>query len=393
MKPFLHLFIMMTLFTIAAFSQVNFEKRTISTKADLWWARAAADINGDGLLDIALTDHNGHGGWLGWLEAQKNDGEWQIHIIAKTAPNGQPFAAGDIDAGDIDNDGDIDVIGIAHPGEWDEGGASSTIYWYENPSWEAHEIGTAPAFVKDVNVADLNADGKLDVVTATFVNNNLKIFRQDEPDQWVESLSTTIENLHEGMDVGDVDGNGMLDVLANGYWIVLEDKDLSKAGAIYSIHDNWHNQDGDWSRNASKHLAKDIDGDGNVEVFITHSERKGYPLAWYKRIEDAGWKEHIIKENFTAAHTIQVFDADLDGDFDVLSGMNRSRAQGLGETKTPVILFLNEGDNQTWKEQLLTNDGIYNGQAADFDGDGDMDIFRYATHDATEFELWINQTK
>lgn len=392
MKSILFCLFTISFITLTSWSQVEFKQQTISTNAELWWARAIADINGDGLKDVSLQNNNGHGGWLGWLEAQKVDSEWKRHIIAESAPNGEPFACGDIDAGDIDNDGDIDVLGFAHPGEWDEGGAPTTIYWYENPSWQAHKIGEAPDFIKDVNLDDLNGDGKLDLVTATYVENNLRIFRQDSPANWVEAKSITVPNLHEGMDVGDVDGDGDLDVLANGYWLVNPGGDMLGEWTIHDINNKWHNQDGDWSKNATKAYCTDMNGDGKVEVFMTHSERKEYPLAWYEFI-NSEWKEHIIKENFTAAHTLQVFDADNDGDLDVMSGMNRSRAKGLGETETPVLLFINKGDNHTWTEQLLTNDGIYNGQVADYDGDGDMDIFRLPTHDATEFEVWINQTK
>ena len=43
---------------------------------------------------------------------------------------------------------------------------------------------------------------------------------------------------------------------------------------------------------------------------------------------------------------------------------------------------------------VLSTEGIYNGQVADYDGDGDFDIFRYPHHEATEYflleNLWIN---
>ena len=57
----------------------------------------------------------------------------------------------------------------------------------------------------------------------------------------------------------------------------------------------------------------------------------------------------------------------------------------------PVTLYLNDGAGG-WVPHVIGTDGIYNGQAADFDGDGDPDIFRYPDHEATRVELWVNET-
>lgn len=372
--------------------QLDFESYPVSDEAQLWWARAIADINQDGVMDIALQNNNGHGGWLGWLEG-KNDGkEWVKHIIAEKSPNGETFASGDLDAGDIDQDGDIDIIAVQHPGEWDHGGAPSEIYWYKNPEWTAHAIGEAPDFIKDLNLADFNGDGKLDLVTITFEENTMSIFRQDAPESWTRVQNFKITNLHEGMDVGDLDGDGDIDIAANGYFIENPGGDLSGEWNIHSIADKWHNQDGDWSRNASKVFCRDVNQDGKAEVFISHSERAGYPVAMYQMTNGnkSKWKEHIISENFPACHTLQVFDFDGDGDYDVLAGLNKNRAKALDQKTFPVNIFLKQ-DDDSWKVRTLSKDGIYNGQAADFDQDGDMDILRLSTHDATYIEVLMNQ--
>ena len=70
-----------------------FKVQVISEKAEMWWARVLADINKDGLLDIALQNNNARGGWLGWLETQGDMKGWKQHIIAKTAPDGGTFAS------------------------------------------------------------------------------------------------------------------------------------------------------------------------------------------------------------------------------------------------------------------------------------------------------------
>jgi len=376
-------------------SGLSFRPVPVADDANLWWARALGDVNGDGILDVVLQNNNGHGGWLGWYEAQHGGKSWKRHIVAKEAPGGGTFACGDMDIGDIDNDGDIDVLGFKHQGEWDKGGDPTEIYWYENPDWKHHYIGQAPDFIKDVNLADLNNDKKLDLVTITYEENRIAIFRQDSPKSWVKVKEFKIENLHEGMDVGDIDGDGDIDVATDGYWVENPGGDLSGDWDVHSIAARWHNQTGDWSKNATKVFCRDITGDGRVEVFISHSERKGYPVAWYHSRDprNGRWTEHRIASEMPAAHTLQVFDMDCDGDYDILAGVNRSRGKALGMKKFPVIIYLNQGSNRVWKPHLITEDGIYNGQVGDLEGDGDYDIFRLPTHDAKSFELLVNRTK
>ena len=376
-------------------SSLGFKSRLIEDDANLWWARALGDINEDGLLDLVLQNNNGHGGWLGWYEARNGGRSWERHIIAQEAPGGGTFACGDMDVGDIDNDGDLDILGFKHPGEWDSGGDPTEIYWYENPNWKHHYIGQAPDFIKDLNLADFNQDGKLDLVVITYQENKLAVFRQDSPASWVKVQEFKIDNLHEGMDVGDIDGDGDPDVAANGYWIESPGGDLVGDWKIHDIDAKWHNQNGDWSKNGTKVFCRDITGDGRAEVFISHSERKGYPVSWYQAADPrkGPWTEHVIVEEMPAAHTLQVLDMDGDGDHDVLAGVNRSRAKALDVKKWPVIVYLNQGDGRDWKEYRITDEGIYNGQIGDLEGDGDYDIFRLPTHDATTFEVLMNQTR
>ncbi|MEM6646961.1 MAG: VCBS repeat-containing protein [Bacteroidota bacterium] len=380
---------------------VAFETVILEEEAniDMWWARVVKDVNGDGLMDMIVQHRNAFGGWLGWYEAGDGGQTWTQHIIAETAPNDSLFAAGDLDAGDIDGDGDIDAIGISHPGEWRNAGAPADIYWYENVNgdgmtWTPHVIGSVPDAVKDINVADFNADGKLDLAVLTFEENTFSLFRQDSADDWSRVQFSTITNLHEGMEIGDIDGDDDLDIAANGYWLANPGGDLSGEWTVSVIDDIWHNQDGDWSRNATKHASYDLDGDGREEVFISHSERDGYPIRWYQRDPETNtWTGHTIADTLVAAHTLQLADFDLDGDIDVIAGVNQGRAVNIGHDTFPIYLYRNGGDNLTWTAQLLTEGGVYNGQVADLEGDGDPDFFRIASHEKGNFEVWINQTR
>ncbi len=373
--------------------ELKFNVKPIANDATAWWARALGDINGDGLLDVALQNDNANGGWLGWLEGTRDSNMWKQHIIAGGDISADSFACGDFDIGDIDNDGDIDLLGFKHTGERDGAGDPTEIFWYSNPEWKETYIGQVPNFIKDVSLADLNNDGKLDMVTVCYVNNTLSILRQDSPAKWVLVHEIIIKNLHEGLDVGDIDGDGDIDIATDGYWLENPGDDFSDEWNLYVIDEKWNNQEGDWSINATKIFCKDINGNGRTEVFISHSEFKGYPVSWYESEspKEGNWKEHIIAPDLPAVHTLQVFDFDLDGDMDVLAGVNKGRAKKIGYKEFPITIYLNQGNNEKWLPLVLSKDGIYNGQVGDLEGDGDLDIFRIDMHWATKFEVLVNK--
>ncbi len=372
--------------------EISFLSSLISQEANLWWARTLADVNGDGILDVVLQDNNGGGGWLGYLKGNIEGHLWEPVIISGLSPNGKPFAAGDLDAGDIDGDGDVDLIGVEHPGEWTDSGAPAHLFWYEqsNTGWNPHPIGTIPSFLKDISLADLNRDGLPEIITVSFDAETLTIFTKTDGPTFAKVQDIQINNLHEGMDVGDLDGDGRIDIAANGYWLK-NPGSLSAEWAVDTIDQIWHNQEGDWSANATKTVCRDTDGDGRAEVFITHSERAGYPVARYTLIDGRDWRQDILLDSLPAAHSLVVADMDLDGSFEVLTGVNRNRARDIGVSEFPVYLL--ENRNGAWNKQLINDEGVYNLLAGDLEGDGDVDLIRLTTHDAREMEVMANQSK
>ncbi len=371
---------------------LRFDSTPIGDSLKLIWAHCPADITGDGVADLVFIDNNGYGGTLCYLKGQTTEGIWEKIVIAAEAPEGGTFAQGDLECADIDFDGDLDIVAAKHNGEWDESTGNSTIYWFENPSWEAHLIGEAPDFIKDVGLVDFNKDQKMDLAAMTFETNSLTIFQQNEKADWqVVQKYTDYKNLHEGMGTGDVNGDGWVDIVANAHILYNPGQDLTQAWAEENLDEKWNTQTGDWSRNGTKSFLQDVNGDGKAEIFMSHSERPGYPLSYYQQDDNNSWVEHVIADSIPACHTLQVVDFDLDGDFDVLAGINKSRAAGLGFKEFEVYVFRADAEHKSWDPMVITKEGIYNGQAFDLEKDGDYDIFRYQTHDATAFTLLKNQ--
>lgn len=373
-------------------TELRFTAHKIVADAKLWWAHCPTEINGDGITDLVVINNNSVGGHIGYYTGQLDSGLWKLTIIAEQSPNGKPFASGDLECADIDGDGDMDVLAVQHPGEWTDASVSAQLFWYENPSWEVHTIGEVPDAVKDVNFGDFDADGKMDMSVLTFDENTISVFRQEGSDNWKLVLSKKdFGNLHEGMAIGDIDGDGDQDIVANGWIFYTPSDDLTQKWETENLDARWNNQEGDWSRNATKAFVKDLDDDGRAEIFISHSERAGYPLAFYQKDEKDEWQMHVISDSIAACHTLQVYDFDLDGDMDVLAGVNSARAVNLGIEEAQVFCFLSSNNYQNWERQIILNEGIYNGQANDYDGDGDMDIFRYPHHEATDYFILENR--
>ena len=315
------------------------------------------DIDSDGDIDMLRAD--GQGDTIRWLE---NDGAgvpgWTNRLIGP-APAGLEYA----ELKDLDRDGDLDVIMAS--------GTSDTVAWYENgggavPTWTIHTISTSQDGPLYATAGDLDGDGDLDVVASSFTDRKVCWYRNDggSPPAFTEfviTISGPSQN-RRGLKVADMDHDGDMDIVA--------------AVPNFGVH--WYQNDGAstpvWTEGVISDAfglttfvdVADVNGDGDLDVVAT--EYTNFGIGWFESDGSStpNWTTHRIAMSGNTWGLIFAKDMDRDGDIDLVAGSG-----------TQAAWVENDGnDPPAWTIRTLASSGITNYAMApgDVDGDGDVDL-------------------
>jgi hypothetical protein len=327
---------------------------------------AVAHYTNNGLLEVALSWHNGGGGvQMLTVPANPSSDTWPWRVLSTTTQSEQ-LSAGDLDQdtdvdlmlgtkwlrndsttwtpftlystgdeadrnrlGDINGDGRVDVVvgfeAISTAGK---------LAWYERPAdptgaWTEHIISSTVVGPMSLDVADMDLDGDLDVVVGEHnlsspASAKLYVFENADGQggSWVPHLVYTGDEHHVGAQVMDIDGDGDLDILSIGWG---HNRVLLYENKARSVEVPFRQVTIDAGFNGDCKSVGDLDGDGQVDVVIGGSQ-----LIWYKY---PTWSKTTIAAAGTEFTTdMQVGDVDGDGDLDV------------------IVPDGNSGDNVLWFE-------------------------------------------
>ena len=352
--------VLLALISESASAELNFPQVVLDASF-VAYERDVGDVDGDGLNDVVATSDGGTS--IEWFQAP----DWTRATLLTLTGTYRYTRADDFKVADVDDDGDADLVVRLGSGPSDDGEGRAA--WIENlgsgTGWVTRLIGTSPTYGKDIAVGDLDRDGHLDLV---YREDALTQIWFNEGSSWTE-VALSHAN-HEGMELGDLDMDGDLDVVLNGFWFATPNTPAAcRIAGNYTqatIDSQWFTQTGDWTANSCKVSVGDLDGDGTNDVVFSHSERAGYAVTWYRR-NGASWSAHTVAD-VDYAHNLQAYDADLDGDVDILTGgMPQSAQKGLR-------LYLNDGTGTNWTLFPIQSDGSYSAELGDIDNDGDLDI-------------------
>lgn len=336
-------------------------------------APVLADFNRDGQLDFAVVDRSDR--TLYWFEYRSAD-RWNRHTAGRLELM-QLGAA----AVDVDGDGWMDII---------VGG-----YWFRNPQRPDGQVferfrydRRITAEIHDVVTADVDGDGRLDVVALGDRDGHFWYEIPSDPARDVDWMRTLItmkvvdeqDDIHSGFfpaGVADLDGDGDTDIVLPDRWLEHQDR-----GTVWMEHRLPFGRRGPWGLSARSSIV-DVNGDGHPDVVIADSDGQNSGLAW---LESDGRKPPSFQVHYLANvapgtrgsfHSLVVADFDGDGDPDILTVEQEDPSilpQGAGPR---WFLFENlGGDRPTFAERVMFDGrlGGHDVQLGDVDGDGDLDI-------------------
>ncbi len=168
------------------------------------YAIDAADLNDDGLVDVALATYSGEI----WVCLQNGGGSWTEIEVAGTGSS-----IGSLRLADFDGDGKDDIAVCLY----DQG----DILWYRNPlpggsTWESNLIHQSDS-PREVIPADMDDDGDPDILCASEGQGVFICWNQDGTGtSWsVEPVDPSLLPAHN-VAAADMNNDGTMDVTASG---------------------------------------------------------------------------------------------------------------------------------------------------------------------------------
>jgi hypothetical protein len=271
------------------------------------WSSGAADFNHDGILDIVSGPYIYYG--PDYTKSREMYLAETVNPSTKFASDGwMDFPA------DFTGDGWPDVVTVAYGA--DHGG----VFLYVNPKgdprrWDKYkvvdEVQSEIAVMRDVD-----GDGRPEIV---YMGGGQVRYAKPDPanptGKWiVHNVSEKGYGTAHGIGVGDINGDGRMDILnPYGWW---EQPAPDSNQETWTYHPEAFGRYGRGIMGGSVMAVYDVNGDGLNDV-VTSLNAHGWGLAWFEQKRDAqgqiSFVKHMIMDDFSTKNAGGVAFSELHG--------------------------------------------------------------------------------
>ncbi len=334
-------------------------QRVVSSRADWVSSLEAADIDGDGTLDVVASIGR-PGERIVWYQHTDGQGTFSAERLIHSGTNRS------IEVADADGDGDVDIYSMA----------TTTTHLLENlggSSFAKHEFRVSFS-ARSLQAIDVDADNDLDLIG---VGAFSKIYWHENIDG-KGTLDEEVLIVESGSlaFAADVDGDAYVDLLVGGgapdklAWY----KNPTDKGPFEEQPPFTHATVAPEVVDVS---SVDLDGDGHLDVLYVAQD--SHEIAWHSNADGKGTfgEQRIIAHSLSRPMSVFAADLDADGDLDVLSASRTSdmiawheNLDGRGAFGLPQLITMNAR-------------GAARVAAADVNGDGDLDVIALSQDDET----------
>jgi hypothetical protein len=347
------------------FAQVDFAEHPVADNVNEPWSVYPVDMDGDQDVDIVGSARLGH--QVAWWENDGNQG-FTMQPISYVSY----FAMG-IEAADIDNDDDIDVICASQTNGvelWSNSG---------DQNFTRSILGSWP-FASFLYTEDVDDNGYIDVLVACCEGGINRM-------GWIENSGDSVFTDHivisdwdhaNSVYAEDIDSDGDVDLLGTASGrstgageIAWFENDGNQVFTMHTIYAT--------SARPSCAIARDLDLDGDIDVVAAVCLFN--QIMWFENDGSEEFTQHGIGYGFGRPHSVDTADFDRDGDIDVLAGAIDS---------DKIAWLENDGTQTFTQHEITTNfDGAADVYVADVDRDEDPDVLGTA-HYADQIKWWEN---
>jgi hypothetical protein len=361
------------------------------------------DVDGDGKKEIVATEMS-YGYVLVGNPSDPKSG--LLDIVADITHPARTSLT------DLDGDGRQDLLvanlGSYQPGDHDQGGVA-WLRRMEDGRYGVFEMSGFPR-VADVEAGDFDGDGKPDLVVGAFgwrttgfvgLMKNLTA-NYTQPSFQTRRLDERSGAIH--VVPADLNKDGRLDfvaLLSQQHESVVAYLNDGSGGfrqeTIFAApHPNW---------GYSGMQLVDFDGDGDLDVLATNGDsfddyllKPYHGIAWLENTGSYPFVAHPLA-TLPGVHRALATDLDGDGDLDVVAGTLVALVrEGMQKTLASLV-WLERTGPKTFTRHTLEMGQPYHASidAADYDGDGDIDLIvgnLAPQHPVPHWtELWENKKK